>query len=49
MRQLGKPSDFITEKDVKLYCRHADELRVQRGTSLADEYDPKLINITEIG
>ncbi|XP_014218170.1 NEDD8-activating enzyme E1 regulatory subunit [Copidosoma floridanum] len=48
LRQLGKSSDSINETDVKLYCRHADELRVQRGTSVADEYDPKLINANEI-
>lgn len=49
LRQLGKPSDSIPEKDVKLFCRHASELCVQRGTSIADEYDPKLINTNEIG
>ncbi|KAJ8686158.1 hypothetical protein QAD02_021952 [Eretmocerus hayati] len=48
LRELGKPSDSILEKDVKLYCRHASELCVQRGTSIADEYDPKLINTNEI-
>jgi amyloid beta precursor protein binding protein 1 len=49
LRQLGKPSDTIPEKDVKLFCRHASELCIQRGTSFADEYDPKLINTNEIG
>ena len=49
LRQLGKPSDSIPEKDVKLFCRHASELGVHRGTSIADEYDPKLINTNEIG
>ncbi|XP_014230766.1 NEDD8-activating enzyme E1 regulatory subunit [Trichogramma pretiosum] len=48
LRQLGKPSDSIPEKDVKLYCRHASELCVQRGTCIADEYDPKLLNVNEI-
>ncbi|XP_016841229.1 NEDD8-activating enzyme E1 regulatory subunit [Nasonia vitripennis] len=48
LRQLGKPSDSIPEKDVKLFCRHASELCVQRGTCIADEYDPKLINTNKI-
>ena len=49
LRQLSKPSDSIPEKDVKLFCRHASELCVQRGSCIADEYDPKLINVNEIG
>lgn len=49
LRQLGKPSEAIPETDVKLYCRHASELSVQRGTSIAEEYDPKMINTNEIG
>ncbi|XP_011497126.1 PREDICTED: NEDD8-activating enzyme E1 regulatory subunit isoform X2 [Ceratosolen solmsi marchali] len=48
LRQLGKPSDSISEKDVKLFCRHASELCIQRGSSLANEYDAKLINTNEI-
>lgn len=49
LRQLGKPSDLISEKDVKLFCRHASELSIQRGTSIANEYDPKSIGTNEIG
>ncbi|XP_020709378.1 NEDD8-activating enzyme E1 regulatory subunit isoform X2 [Athalia rosae] len=48
LRQLGRPSDAITEKDVKLFCRHASDIHVQRGTSIADEYDPKTINASKI-
>ncbi|CAG5097669.1 Similar to Nae1: NEDD8-activating enzyme E1 regulatory subunit (Rattus norvegicus) [Cotesia congregata] len=43
-KQLGLAMDSISEKHVKLFCRHATDLHVQRGTSIADEYDPKTIN-----
>lgn len=38
MHELGQPADLITERDVKLFCRHAHELNVLRGTSIVDEY-----------
>lgn len=49
LRQLGLSSDAITEKDVKLFCRYASDIHVQRGTCIADEYDPKTINASKIG
>ena len=49
LRQLGRPVDSISEKDVKLFCRYASDIHVERGTSIADEYDPKTINANEIG
>ncbi|XP_015119855.1 NEDD8-activating enzyme E1 regulatory subunit [Diachasma alloeum] len=48
LRQLGRPSDSIPEKDVKLFCRYASDIHVERGTSIADEYDPKTINANDI-
>ncbi|XP_053987743.1 NEDD8-activating enzyme E1 regulatory subunit isoform X2 [Hylaeus anthracinus] len=42
LRQLGKPSDSISERDVKLFCRHASNIYVEKGTCIADEYDSKI-------
>uniref|UniRef100_A0A336LIK4 NEDD8-activating enzyme E1 regulatory subunit n=1 Tax=Culicoides sonorensis TaxID=179676 RepID=A0A336LIK4_CULSO len=39
LKELDKPSDTITEKDVKLFCREAANLAVIRGTKVSDEYD----------
>ncbi|XP_067011106.1 NEDD8-activating enzyme E1 regulatory subunit [Anabrus simplex] len=41
LRQLNLSSDTISEKDVKQFCKHSSSLFVLRGTSIADEYDPK--------
>ena len=48
LRQLGKPSDSISERDVKLFCRHASDIHVERGTCIADEYDPKIFDTSNI-
>lgn len=39
LKELDKPSDTITEKDVKIICREAASLAVIRGTKISDEYD----------
>ena len=49
LKQLGRSSDSISEKEVKLFCRHCSELIIQRGTCVADEYDSKLTNVNTIG
>lgn len=49
LRQLGKPSDSISERDVKLFCRHASNIHVERGTRIADEYDSKTFDASNIG
>lgn len=49
LRQLGKPSDSISEKDVKLFCRHASNIHVERGTCIANEYDAKCFDTNNIG
>lgn len=49
LRQLGRPSDSILEKDVKLFCRHAADIHVEKGTCIADEYDPKIFDTNIIG
>lgn len=48
LRQLGKPSDSISEKDVKLFCRHASNIHVERGTCIANEYDAKCFDTNNI-
>ncbi|CAA9996397.1 unnamed protein product [Nesidiocoris tenuis] len=48
LRQLGQSTDAISEADTKLFCKHASNLAVVRGTRIADEYDPKLINTSLI-
>ncbi|KDR22868.1 NEDD8-activating enzyme E1 regulatory subunit [Zootermopsis nevadensis] len=48
LHQLNQPPDTITEKDVKLFCKHASSLHLVRGTSIADEYDPKTSNAQSI-
>ncbi|KAL2740347.1 NEDD8-activating enzyme E1 regulatory subunit [Vespula squamosa] len=48
LRQLGKSSDSISEKDVKLFCKYAVDIYVERGTCIADEYDPKIIDTNNI-
>ena len=41
--------DSISEKEVKLFCRYASDIHVERGTCIADEYDPRTMNANEIG
>ncbi|CAG2057539.1 unnamed protein product [Timema podura] len=48
LHQLNQPSDIITETDIKLFCKHATDLHVVRGTSVADEYDFKTPNMQNI-
>ncbi|KAL1425836.1 hypothetical protein MTO96_018819 [Rhipicephalus appendiculatus] len=37
----GKPEGFISEAEVKVFCKNAHALRLVRGRSLAAEYDAK--------
>lgn len=39
LEELNKSCDWITEKDVRLFCREASHLSVTRGTKIADEYE----------
>ncbi|PBC27666.1 NEDD8-activating enzyme E1 regulatory subunit [Apis cerana cerana] len=48
LRQLGKSSDSISERDVKLFCRHASNIHVEKGTCIADEYDSKTFDTSDI-
>lgn len=57
LQDINLPDDTITEHDVKVFCKHASELCVIRGTRIADEYERsgsvdnelcKLINILKL-
>lgn len=39
LKQLSLPADSIDERTVRLLCREAAGLSVQRGTRIADEYE----------
>uniref|UniRef100_A0A182MK24 NEDD8-activating enzyme E1 regulatory subunit n=1 Tax=Anopheles culicifacies TaxID=139723 RepID=A0A182MK24_9DIPT len=39
LKELNKPNDLITDKDVRLFCREAANIAVVRGTKITDEFD----------
>lgn len=39
LKELNKSSDWISEKDVLLFCREAAYVAVTRGSKIADEYE----------
>jgi len=41
LQNVNLPDDTITEQDIKVFCKHASELCVIRGTRIADEYERK--------
>ncbi|XP_022899801.1 NEDD8-activating enzyme E1 regulatory subunit [Onthophagus taurus] len=45
-RNLGQSQDAITEQEVKLFCKHASELYVVRGSCIADEYQSSSVDIS---
>ncbi|CAG9856925.1 unnamed protein product [Phyllotreta striolata] len=45
-RDLGLPLDTITQNEVKLLCRHAGELKVIRGSCIADEYERTQLDLS---
>lgn len=50
LKELGLPSDIITEKAVRLFCKEAASLTVIRGSKIADEYERnnRLLNVIDI-
>lgn len=46
--KLGKSPNTITQQEVKVFCKNAHCLRVLRGRSLKEEYNPKTSNIQEL-
>jgi amyloid beta precursor protein binding protein 1 len=45
-RNLGLSQDAITESEAKLFCKHASELHVVRGSCIADEYQKSRLDFT---
>ncbi|KAF5307842.1 hypothetical protein FQR65_LT18314 [Abscondita terminalis] len=45
-RNLGQAPDAISEAEVKLFCKHANELYVLRGNCIADEYQNSCPNVS---
>lgn len=39
LKELNKSSDWISEKDVRLFCREAAYLDVSRGSKISEEYE----------
>ncbi|CRL02213.1 CLUMA_CG015393, isoform A [Clunio marinus] len=39
LKELNKSSDWISEKDVRLFCREAAYISVTRGSKISDEYE----------
>ncbi|XP_072013879.1 NEDD8-activating enzyme E1 regulatory subunit-like [Amphiura filiformis] len=48
LKSLGRPSDAISESEVKLFCKNAHFLRVVRCRSLADEYATDTANVSDL-
>uniref|UniRef100_A0A673YBR6 NEDD8-activating enzyme E1 regulatory subunit n=1 Tax=Salmo trutta TaxID=8032 RepID=A0A673YBR6_SALTR len=48
LQSVGKPSESISEQDIKLFCKNAAFLRVVRCRSLAEEYSVETVNKDEI-
>ncbi|KAG8196579.1 hypothetical protein JTE90_014140 [Oedothorax gibbosus] len=46
--RLGKPPNSISEQEVKVFCKNAHCLRVLRGRSIEEEYNPKTSNVKNL-
>lgn len=49
LHELNQPSETITEADTRLFCRHAHDLHVIRGSSISDEYQGRNTNLQNLG
>lgn len=45
LQELNLPSELITDKEVKLFCREFATIAVLRGSCIADEYEKPPVNI----
>ncbi|XP_030746523.1 nedd8-activating enzyme E1 regulatory subunit [Sitophilus oryzae] len=45
-RNLGLPQDWVTESEVKYFCKHASELHVIRGSCIANEYQKSNLDLS---
>lgn len=46
IQELDLPVDYVTEQDVKIFCRNANSLHLVRGTKISDEYDKSTVAST---
>ena len=46
---MNQSPDTISEADTKLFCKHASELQLVRGTCITDEYQGKNTSLQSIG
>ncbi|XP_017769621.1 PREDICTED: NEDD8-activating enzyme E1 regulatory subunit [Nicrophorus vespilloides] len=46
LRNVNQSPDAITEDEIKLFCKHANELYIVRGTCIADEYQSSTLDIS---
>lgn len=44
-QELNLPSELITDKDVKLFCREFSTIAVLKGTCIADEYEKPSVSV----
>lgn len=45
LQELNLPTELITDKEVKLYCREFASIAVLRGSCIADEYEKASVSI----
>lgn len=45
LRELNLPSELITDKEVKLFCREFSSIVSLKGTCIADEYEKPSVNV----
>lgn len=45
LQELNLPSELITDKEVKQFCREFSTISVLRGSCLADEYERPPVNV----
>ncbi|KAK6628877.1 hypothetical protein RUM43_002694 [Polyplax serrata] len=48
LKELNQPPETISESDVRLFCKHATDLQLIRGTCIADEYQGKNSSLQNI-
>lgn len=45
LQELNLPSELITDKEVKQFCREFSSIAVLRGSCIADEYERPPVNV----
>ncbi|XP_071816932.1 NEDD8-activating enzyme E1 regulatory subunit-like [Apostichopus japonicus] len=49
LTSLGKPTDSISETDIRMFCKNASFLQILRCRSLADEHNNDKAKVSDIG